>query len=80
MQKIFNPIAIDVRMISLTDEKLHFNHHSVRGVIYAVIDVLCHLSVILQPCNFCKFFFPIFLVLLRQLEKSQKYFDRLAFN
>ena len=48
IQKIFNPMAINVWRISLTEEKLHFLHYSVRGVIYALIDVLGHFSVILQ--------------------------------
>ena len=47
--KIFNPMAINVQRISLTHEKLHFFHYSVRGVIYALIDVLGHFSFILQP-------------------------------
>ena len=31
-----------------------FMHYSVRGVIYALIDILGNFSVILQPWNFCK--------------------------
>ena len=49
MLKIFNPIAISVWRISLTHGNLHFLHYSVRGVISALIDVLGHFSVILQP-------------------------------
>ena len=54
IQKIFNPMAINARRTSLTHEKLHFLHYSVRGVIYALIDVLGHFSVFLQPRNLCK--------------------------
>ena len=49
IRKIFNPMAINKRRISLTNEKLHFLHYSVREVIYALIDVLGQFSVILQP-------------------------------
>ena len=47
--KIFNPMAINNRRISLAHKKLHFLHFSVKGVIYALIDVSGHFSVILQP-------------------------------
>ena len=46
-------MAINVQKISLTHEKLHFLHYSVREIIYELIDVLGHFSVILQPCHFC---------------------------
>ena len=49
IRKIFNAMAANVRRISLTYEKLHFIHYSVRGVTYPLIDVLGHFSVILQP-------------------------------
>ena len=49
MLKIFNPMAINVQRISLIHETLHFLHYFVRGVIYALIAVLSHFSVILQP-------------------------------
>ena len=49
IRKIFNPMAVNIRMISLIHEKLHFLHFSVRGVIYTLIDVLGYFSVILQP-------------------------------
>ena len=45
-----------------------------------LIAVLGNFSVILQPYNFCKLNLPIFVVLVRQREKSQKYFNILAFN
>ena len=48
-RKIFNPMPINVQRISLTHEKLHFLHYSAREVIYALIDILGHFSVILQP-------------------------------
>ena len=35
--------------ISLIHEKLHFLHYSVREVIYALIDVLGHFSVMNEP-------------------------------
>ena len=38
IRKIFNPMAINIRRISLTHEKLHFLHFSVQGVINALID------------------------------------------
>ena len=47
-------MAINVQRISLTHKMWHFLHYSVREVIYELIDVLGHFSVILQPCNFCK--------------------------
>ena len=49
IRKIFNPMAVNVRGISLTHEKLHFLHYYVLGVIYALIDVLGDFSVIWQP-------------------------------
>ena len=49
MIKIFNPMTINVQRISLIHEKLHFLHYFVQGVIYALIDVLGHFAVILQP-------------------------------
>ena len=49
IRKIFNPMAINVQEISLTYEKLHFLHYSVREVINELIDVLGHFSVIYQP-------------------------------
>ena len=64
-------MAIIVQMISLTHEKLHFLHYSVREVIYELIDV----SAIFQSfCNheiFVKLSLPIFVVLVGQREKSQ---------
>ena len=51
-----------------------------RGVIYALIDVLGHFSVICNHEIFVKLNLPIFAVLVRQREKSQKYFNLLAFN
>ena len=49
MRKIFNPMAMNVCRVSLTHMMLHFLHYSVRGVIYALIDILGHFSVILKP-------------------------------
>ena len=62
-------MAINVQRISLTHEKLHFLHYSVREVIYELIDILGHFSVILQPRKFVKFNLPIFVVLVGQREK-----------
>ena len=73
-------MAINVQRISLTQEKLHFHHYSVREVIYELIDVLGHFSVILQPLNFVKLNLPVFIVLVGQREISQKYFDLSALN
>ena len=74
IQKIFNPMAIDVWRKSLTYEKLPFLHYSVRGVIYPLIN-----NAIFQSfCNheiFVKLNLPIFLVLVKQREKSQEYFN-----
>ena len=80
IRKIFNPKAINAWKISLTHEKLHFLHYSVREVIYALIDVSGHFSVICNHEIFVKLILPILLVLEGQREKSQKYFDLSAFN
>ena len=45
-------MAINVPRIALSDEKLHFLHCSVRGILYDLINVLGPFSVILQPRNF----------------------------
>ena len=47
-------MAISEQTISLIHEKLHFLHYSEGEVIYKLIDVLGHFSVILQPLDFCK--------------------------
>ena len=41
-----------MQRISLTREKLHFLHYSVLGVIYTLIDVLGHFSVIFAIMKF----------------------------
>ena len=61
IRKIFNPMAIIVRRISLTEEKLHFLRYSVRGVIHALIDILGHLSVICNHEIFVKSNLPAFI-------------------
>ena len=38
----FDPMAINMGMLSLTHEKLHLLHYSVLGVICTLIDVLGH--------------------------------------
>ena len=73
-------MAINVKRISLIHEKLHFRHYSVRGVIYELIDVLGHFQSFCNHELFVKLNLPVFLVLVGQREKSQKYFDLLAFN
>ena len=68
-------MAINVQRISLTREKLHFIHYSVREVMYALIDVL---GMFQSFCNheiFVKLNLPIFIALIGQREKSQKYFN-----
>ena len=78
---IFNPMAINVQRISLTQEKLHFLHYSVREVIYELIDVLGHFSVILQPKNLCKGQFTCICSAGRRARKiTKKRFDLSAFN
>ena len=76
----FNSMAIKVQRISLTHEKLHLLQYSVRGVIYALIDVLGHFQSFYNYEIFVKLNLPIFVVLVRQGEKSQKYFNLVAFN
>ena len=71
-------MAINVWRISLTHGKLHFLHYSVRGVIYALIDVLGHFSVILQHKIFVKLNLPKFVVLVGQRQNHKKYFNLLA--
>ena len=63
-------------------ENLYFLHLSVRGAIFALIDVLGHFSVILFCYHeiFVKLNLPIFVVLVRHREKSQKYLNLLALN
>ena len=80
MRKIFNSMAINVQRISLTHEKLHLLQCSVRGVIYALISVLGHFQSFYNYEIFVKLNLPIFVVLVRQGEKSQKYFNLVAFN
>ena len=80
IQKILNPMAINVRRTSLTRETLHTLHCSARGVIYALIDVLGHYSVTCNNEIFAKLNLPIFVLLVKQVGKSQKYFNLLAFN
>ena len=78
--KIFNPTAINVQRISLTHEELLFLYGSVRGVHHDLINVLGHFQSFCNHEIFVKSNLPTYLVLLRQREKSQKYFDLLAFN
>ena len=80
IRKIFNPIAIDVRRISLNHEKLHFLHYSVRGVIYALIDVSGHFSLFCKHEIFEKLNLPIFVVLVRQRENYSKILQPFGFN
>ena len=62
-------------------EKLDFLHYSVREVIYALIDVLGHFSVICNHQNFCKVELTYTCSAdIGQQEKSQKYFDLSTFN
>ena len=65
--KIFNPMAIHVQRISLTHEKLHFLHYSVREVIYKLID-------------FDQVEFIYICSAGRTARKIKKYFDLLPFN
>ena len=58
IRKIFNPMAIDVQRISLTHEKLHFLHHSVREDIYELVDIWSHFSVICNHEIFVKLNLP----------------------
>ena len=65
-------MAINVWRIPLSPEKLHFLQYSVRGVTYALIDVLGHFS---ANCNreiFVKLNLPISVVLVTEGEKLQK--------
>ena len=47
--KEFSPVLIRVQWISLTHEQSHFLYQSVQGVLYYLINVVGHFSVILQP-------------------------------
>ena len=47
-------MAINVHRISLTREKFHFPHYSLGEVIFQLIDVLGHFSVVFQSRNFFK--------------------------
>ena len=51
-----------------------------QGVLYDLINVLGHFQSFCKHQIFLKFNLPIFLVLVRQREKSQKFFDLSAFN
>ena len=73
-------MAINVQRIALTHEKLRFLHYPVPGVIHALIDVLGHFFSHFATMKFEKLNLSIFLGLLRKREKSQQYFDPLAFN
>ena len=64
----------------LTHEKLHFLHYPMREVIYALIDVLGHFQSLCNHETFAKLNEPIFVVLVEQREKSQKYFNLSTFN
>ena len=71
----------NVQRISLIHEMLHFVHYFVQGVIYDLIDVLGHFSVICNHAIFVKLNLPTFVVLVRQREKlKKKYFNLLASN
>ena len=52
-----------------------FLHYSVREVIYKLIDVLGHFQSFCIHEIFVELNLPIFVVLVGQQEKSQKYFD-----
>ena len=67
-----NPMAINGRTTSLTHEKLRFLHNSVRGAIFALINVLGHFSVILQPGNFSKVEFTFICSAGRTVRKNHK--------
>ena len=73
-------MAINLRRISLAHERWHFLHYSVRGAISALIDVLGHFQSFCNHEIFVKLNLPVLVVLVRQEEKSQKYFNLLAFN
>ena len=73
-------MAINVQRISLTHEKLHFLHYSGGEVIDALIDVLGHFSVILQPCNFCKVEFTCICGVARTARKVTKVFLSFGFQ
>ena len=73
-------MAIDVQRIFLTNEELHFLHYSMREVIYKLIDVLGHFQSFCNHEIFVKLNLPLFVVLVGQREKSQKYFDLSAFK
>ena len=73
-------MATNVHGISLIPEKLQFIHYFVRGVIYAGIDVLGNFSVFCSHEILVKLNLLIFVVLVRQREKSQRYFNLLDLN
>ena len=64
-------MAINERRISLTHEKLHFLGYSVLGVIYSLIDVLGHFSVILHSATM-KFLAHLKIIFEQESTFSQK--------
>ena len=81
IRKIFNSMAINVKRISLTRERLHFLHYSGQEVLYELIDVLAIFQSFCSHQIFVKLNLPIFIVLVvGQSETSRKYFDPSAFN
>ena len=78
--KIFSPMVINVHWIPHTHEQSHFfiDLCDESIMIWSMFE-----AIFLSFCNheiFVKLNLPIFLKFLRQREKSQKYFDLLAFN
>ena len=78
--KIFCPMALNVQWIFLKHKELHFLGCSIRGVVCNLISVLGPFLIICDHEIFVKLKLPIFLVLVRQREKSQKYPGLFAFN
>ena len=71
MSTIFNPVAINMQGISLTHEKLHLLCCSVEVVFYDLINVSAFVESLRNHEILVKLNLPLFLVLLREREKSR---------
>ena len=73
-------LKIYVLVITLEREETPIACCSVLGESLPFDQYLGPVSVLLQSLNLTRLNSPIFLMLVRQQEKSQKYFNLLAFN
>ena len=73
-------MAINVQWIPLTYEQSHSLSRSVLGVLYDLINVEAIFQSFCKHEIFVKLNISTFLVLVRQREKSQKFFDLSVLN